>query len=153
MNEKEIADRINDRVVNSNTLWNCGDSDEQRKIITDIVIEETGYDAIENDNEITMIVDKICEKYNVGGVEDEFEDVDDPNDYDYSDREVNEDISNMHEWIESHDEVTPEVLEEALNSIEKLSRFDYDPSEFNRRMYELAEYYEIDEEEIEEYLD
>lgn len=48
MNEKIIADRINDRVVNSNTLWNCDNFDEQRQIITDIVIEETGYDAIEN---------------------------------------------------------------------------------------------------------
>lgn len=148
MNEKEIADRINDRVVNSNTLWNCSDSDEQRQIITDIVIEETGYDAIENDNEITMIVDKICEKYNVGGVEDEFEDVNDPNDYNFGTESYE-----LHDWIESHDEITPEILEEALNSMEKLSRFDYDPSEFNRRMYELAEYYEIDEEEIEEYLD
>lgn len=148
MNEKAIADRINDRVVNSNTLWNCDNYNEQREIITDIVIEETGYDAIENNDEIIMIVNKLCEKYNVGSIDDEIEDGDEPDDYNFG-----TETYELHEWIESHDDITPEVLEEALNSMEKLSRFDYDPSEFNRRMYELAEYYEIDEEEIEEYLD
>ena len=152
MTEKEVADRINDRVVNSNTLWNSSDSEEQRQIITDIVIEETGFDYIQKADEISMVVDKLCQTYSIGE-DDEFEDVDDPNDYEYSDREANEDISNMHDWIESHDEVTPEVLEEALNNMENLSKFDYDPSEFNRRMHELAEEYEIDEEEIEDYLD
>lgn len=95
----------------------------------------------------------VSEKYNLDDSENSEDDFEDADDQDYSDREDNEANADMHDWIESHDDITPEVLEEALNSMEKLSRFDYDPSEFNRRMYELAEYYEIDEEEIEEYLD
>lgn len=88
---------------------------------------------------IDYIFDKLVEDYDI--VIDDTDDFPEMKSYE------------LKEWIENHDEITPEVLNDALNNFEKLSRFDYDPSEYERRMYELGEYYEIDEDTIAEYLE
>lgn len=125
--------------------------------------EENGIELHEcSGNEFRDIINLACENLNIdinsrleGSIDSIFEKL--VEDYDIV-IDDEDDFSEMKsyelkEWIESHDEITPEVLNDALNNFENLSKFDYDPSEYERRMYELAEYYEIDEDEVSEYLE
>ena len=125
--------------------------------------EENGIDLKEcSGSEFRDIVNLACENLNIdinskleGSIDYIFDKLVEDYDIVIDDTDVFPEMKSyeLKEWIENHDEITPEVLNDALNNFEKLSRFDYDPSEYERRMYELAEYYEIDEDEISEYLE
>jgi hypothetical protein len=79
------------------------------------------------------VVDKCCARLNI---ETEEEPESDFNGYD---------MFQMENFIDSHDEITIDVLKEALDKYEGLSEFDSNPREFERRLYELAEEYEIED--------
>lgn len=151
-------------------------SDEDKD---DLICSDNEYDSLiefiekyaeENDielhecsgNEFRDIINLACENLNIdinsrleGSIDSIFEKLVEDYDIVIDDEDDFPEMKSyeLHEWIESHDEITPEVLNEALNTFEKLSEFDYDPSEYRRRMYDLAEYYEIDENTIEDYLE
>lgn len=222
---------MNKRISESDIIFNTNDWSKQRELVTDIVIEVTGLNEIDDNDEICLLVNSLCEKYNIGISKDDLDindfseentedytcslemyeyifnevkkydeedgidltDIDeeqlseycstvcDNNDFNSTDIVEDTEFSvfqkmkidlgladeedfeeddfpemksyELKEWIENHDEITPEVLNDALNNFENLSQFDYDPSEYERRMYELAEYYEIDEDTIAEYLE
>lgn len=227
----KVANILNKRISSSEAILKTKSWNEQREFVTDTVIEVTGLNEIDDNDGICLLVNALCEKYNIGISKDdsdindfseedtedytcslemyeyvfnevkkyaEEDDIDltdideeqlseycstacDNNDFNSTDIVEDTEFSvfqkmkidlgladeedfeeddfpemksyELKEWIENHDEITPEVLNDALNNFENLSQFDYDPSEYERRMYELAEYYEIDEDTIADYLE
>ena len=116
-NVLEVTNKINELVINSTELWDVNtDYFTKRIILSSIVSKVTGLVAKNDGDEVSQIVDKLCEKYSIYDTDIETDDLSDSN-FDEDDEETYITFGDFKEIIKAANKISKEDLGVSLKEI------------------------------------